>query len=227
MGSAKNRASADRQARIEEMRRAERARERRGRIIAIVASTAVVAGLVGFGSYLFIKEQDKQKAEDAKVQADAKAREKAAKRPIADEQTWDAKKLGRDHVAKPVSYPMTPPVGGDHDQAWMNCNGDVYKEPIPDKHAVHSLEHGAVWVTYNEKAAPADVKKLAKEVSETPYTLMSPHHEQEGTITLSAWGKQVSVDSADDPRVETFLAKYVLGEQTPEKGAACTGGVTQ
>ncbi|MFP3990915.1 DUF3105 domain-containing protein [Streptomyces sp. E11-3] len=227
MGSAKNRASNARQARIEEMRRAERARERRGRIIAIVASTAVVAGLVGFGSYLFIKEQDKRKAEDAKVQADAKAREKAAKRPIKDEKTWDAKKLGRNHVSKPVSYPMTPPVGGDHDPAWMNCNGDVYKKAIPDKHAVHSMEHGAVWVTYNDKAVAGDVTKLADRVAETPYSLMSPHDDQKGAIMLSAWGKQVTVDSADDPRVETFFAKYVLGEQTPEKGAACTGGISQ
>ncbi|MHC0432237.1 DUF3105 domain-containing protein [Streptomyces sp. O3] len=227
MGSAKNKASSARQARIEEMRRAERARERRNRVIAIVASTAVVAGLVGVGAYLFTREQDKRKAEDAKVQADAKAREEAAKRPIADERTWDAEKLGRNHVKTPISYPMTPPVGGDHDPAWMNCNGDVYEKPIPDKHAVHSMEHGAVWVTYNDDAPDADVKKLAERVGGTPYSLMSPHPDQQGAVMLSAWGKQVTVDGADDPRVETFFAKYVLGEQTPEKGAACTGGISQ
>jgi hypothetical protein len=42
---------------------------------------------------------------------------------------------------------------------------------------------------------------------------------------LSAWGKQLTVDSADDPRVSQFFTKYVQGAQTPEPGAACTGGL--
>ncbi|MDI3423296.1 DUF3105 domain-containing protein [Streptomyces luteolus] len=223
--------SQDRKARIEAMRRAERARERRNRTIAIVASTAVVAGLVGFGSYLFIREQDEKKKEEAQVAAEQKRQEKlreeAAGKNIDGERSWDAKKLGRDHVTKPVSYPMTPPVGGDHDQVWMNCNGDVYEKPIPDKHAVHSLEHGAVWVTYNAKAKPADLKALESKVKATPYSLMSPVNEQKGALMLSAWGKQLTVDSAKDPRVDTFFAKYVQGKQTPEPGAACQGGIAQ
>ncbi|MFC7309750.1 DUF3105 domain-containing protein [Streptomyces monticola] len=230
MGSSKSPSNA-RKARIEEMRRAERARERRNRIIAITASTAVVAGLVGFGSYLFIKDRDEKQKEEARVEAQQKKQEKerkeAAARPIADEKNWDAKKLGRNHVTKPVTYPMTPPVGGDHDQVWMNCNGDVYTKPIPEKHAVHSLEHGAVWVTYNGKAADADLKQLETRVKATPYSLMSPVNEQKGAIMLSAWGKQVTVDGAKDPRVASFFAKYVQGKQTPEPGAACTGGIAQ
>jgi hypothetical protein len=121
---------------------------------------------------------------------------------------------------------MTPPVGGDHHQAWMTCDGTVYTKPIKNENAVHSLEHGAVWVTYNDNAADTDVKKLADKVRRTPYTLMSPNDDQSGTITLSAWGHQLTVDSASDARVEQFLAKYVQGAQTPEPGAACTNGLT-
>ncbi|MDI3405991.1 DUF3105 domain-containing protein [Streptomyces cavernicola] len=223
--------SNDRKARIAAMRRAEQARERRNRTVAIVAATAVVAGLVGVGSYLFIREQNEKEREEARVTAEqkaqAKAREEAANATIEGERSWDAKELGRKHVAKPVSYPMTPPVGGDHDQVWMNCNGDVYAKPIPDRHAVHSLEHGAVWVTYNAKAKPADLKALEAKVSATPYSLMSPVNGQKGALMLSAWGKQLTVDSAKDPRVATFFAKYVQGKQTPEPGAACQGGMAQ
>jgi hypothetical protein len=43
---------------------------------------------------------------------------------------------------------------------------------------------------------------------------------------LSAWGHQLSVDSAADPRVEEFITAYVQGPQTPEPGAPCTGGLT-
>ncbi|MFE6842386.1 DUF3105 domain-containing protein [Streptomyces sp. NPDC057686] len=204
------------QARIAEMRRAERARDRRNAAIAITVSVAVAAGLIGFGAWVLIDKQEKKDAEVA-----------ARKAPVNGEQTWDAKALGRNHVETPVKYPMNPPVGGDHSPRWMNCNGDVYKNPVPEVNAVHSLEHGAVWVTYNEKAAKGDVDQLAGKVAKTPYTLMSPVKEQAGAIMLSAWGKQLTVDKADDPRVAQFFTKYVQGPQTPEPGAACTSGLAE
>lgn len=203
-----------RQQRIADMRRAEKARDRRNKFLAIGISTVIVAGLVGFGSWLLIEQKQKDKDTAA-----------ARKAPVSGEREWDVKKLGRNHVETPVKYEMNPPVGGDHNPRWMNCNGDVYKNPIPEVNAVHSLEHGAVWVTYNEKAAPGDVEALAGKVGKTPYTLMSPDKEQAGTIMLSAWGKQLTVDKADDPRVAQFFTKYVQGPQTPEPGAACTNGL--
>ncbi|MFE9247691.1 DUF3105 domain-containing protein [Streptomyces sp. NPDC007088] len=218
MGSAKNasKSANDRRARIEEMRRAERSRDRRNRLVAITASTVIVLGLVGFGAYALKKNSDDDKKEKAVASA-----------PVRGEKDWDAKKLGRNHVTKKVSYPMTPPVGGDHNQVWMNCDGDVYDKAIPDVNAVHSLEHGSVWVTYTKAAPEADVKALAARVDKTPYSLMSPYEGQKGALMLSAWGKQVTVDSAKDPRVAQFFSKYVQGPQTPEPGAACTGGLGQ
>ncbi|TPQ23619.1 DUF3105 domain-containing protein [Streptomyces sporangiiformans] len=213
--TSKKSAAAARKERIEEMRRAEKARERRNRILTITISTVIVAGLVGFGAYALDSANDKEEAQSA-----------AAKKPVKGEKSWDAKKLSQNHVAKRVSYPMNPPVGGDHHQAWMTCDGTVYTKAIPNENAVHSLEHGAVWVTYNKKAADADVKRLADKVDKTPYTLMSPVDDQAGAITLSAWGHQLSVKKASDPRVEQFFTKYVQGAQTPEPGAACTNGVT-
>ena len=65
---------------------------------------------------------------------------------------------------------MKPPVGGDHNPVWMNCDGDVYKKPIPDVNAVHSLEHGAVWVTYNDKAPAADVQDARRQGRARPRT---------------------------------------------------------
>ncbi|MFZ3497273.1 DUF3105 domain-containing protein [Streptomyces sp. 5.8] len=214
MASRNSETNSSRQARIAEMRRADQSRDRRNKAIAITTSAAVVTALIGFGAWVMIDQQN-----------DKEAREALAKAPVAGEQTWDAKKLGNKHVETPVKYEMTPPVGGDHHPRWMNCNGDVYKNPIPEVNAVHSIEHGAVWVTYNEKAAPADVEKLAGKVAKTPYTLMSPVKEQSGAIMLSAWGKQLTVDKADDARVAQFFTKYVQGPQTPEPGAACTNGL--
>ncbi|MEU3979219.1 DUF3105 domain-containing protein [Streptomyces sp. NPDC026672] len=204
--SGKDRAAA-RRARIEEQRRAEQARERRNRIITVIVSTAIVAGLVGGGWYL-VDRADRE--------------EQAAAAPVTGEKTWSD--LGRNHVSTKVDYPMAPPVGGDHAPVWQDCNGNVYTEPLQDENAVHSLEHGAVWITYNDKAGKADVETLAARVARTPYTLMSPYPDESSPITLSAWGHQLKVTKASDPRVDQFLDRYVQGSQTPEPGAACTGG---
>ncbi|MEU8755387.1 DUF3105 domain-containing protein [Streptomyces chartreusis] len=226
MGSAKNQSNAARKARIEEMRRAERARERRNRILTIVASSVVVAGLVVGGVFVVQSQADKAEANDAKDKDD---KVKTAGKLVADKdglKTWKGT-LGRTHVTESVKYPVEPPVGGDHDRVWMNCNGDVYTKAVNNMNAVHSLEHGAVWVTYNSKAPKADVEALAAKVKQTPYTLMSPDDGQQDPIMLTAWGVQRTVTGAKDPNVGKFFETYVQGKQTPEPGAACTGGMSE
>ncbi|MGW0499245.1 DUF3105 domain-containing protein [Streptomyces sp. NPDC003007] len=222
MGSA-NKTRTDRKARIEEMRRAEQSRERRNRILTIAACVVVVTGLV-VGGVVLVRSQDDGKGSGA-VASDSsgKGRFVTGKDGV---RTWEGK-LARNHVTKAVKYASEPPVGGDHNPVWMNCNGDVYTEPLNNTNAVHSLEHGAVWVTYNADAKKADVDALAAKVKKTPYTLMSPLDDQKDPIMLSAWGHQRTVTGASDPNVDAFFEKFVQGEQTPEPGAACTNGLSK
>ncbi|GGV78485.1 membrane protein [Streptomyces gelaticus] len=207
---------------------AHRARQRRDRALAIGLSVLVVVGLVGFGSYMVLEKSEASEQKPAAPASDAKAPSAEQKKPadgsIPGLRTWDATKLTRNHVSGTVAYPMKPPVGGDHNPVWMNCDGEVYTKALPDVNAVHSLEHGSVWVTYTDKAPKADVAELAERVGRTPYSLMSPYEGQSGAIMLTAWGKQVTVDGADDPRVDRFFSQFVQGPQTPEPGATCTGG---
>ncbi|MFF4563596.1 DUF3105 domain-containing protein [Streptomyces sp. NPDC001435] len=220
MGSAKNSNTTARKARIEEMRRAEQARERRNRVLTIAASVVVVAGLVVGGVVLVNSQKDSgSTASDSKGSGDS-GHFTTGKDGV---QTWSGK-LARTHVTTPVKYPMHPPVGGNHNPVWLNCNGDVYTSAVKDENAVHSLEHGAVWVTYTSKADKADVDALAAKVKKTPYTLMSPYENQAAPLVLSAWGHQLTVKSASDPAVDKFFSTYVQGKQTPEPGASCTGG---
>ncbi len=216
--SAKKNSSAARQARVEEMRRAERARERRHRILMIGGSVLIVAGLVVGGTFLIRSQSDDSEPD----RPDRPGRFVTGKDGV---KTWEGK-LGRSHVTKTVNYPMEPPVGGDHHPVWQNCDGDVYPDEIKNEHAVHSLEHGAVWVTYSSKASEAEVKALKEKVEKTPYTLMSPVEDQKDPLMLSAWGHQRTVKSASDPNVNKFFETYVQGKQTPEPGAACTKGVS-
>ncbi|MER7774191.1 DUF3105 domain-containing protein [Streptomyces sp. NPDC096191] len=222
MGSAKKNSNTARQARIAEMRRAEEARERRNRILTIAVSTVVVAGLVVGGVFL-VRGQSDDSSDDTASDGKNSGKFVTGKDGV---KTWDGD-LARNHVTKKVSYPVDPPVGGDHNQVWMNCNGDVYTKPLNNENAVHSLEHGAVWVTYTDAAPKGDVEKLAAKVEKTPYSLMSPDEKQQDPIMLTAWGHQRTVTGADDPNVDKFFEKFVQGEQTPEPGAACTNGLSQ
>ncbi|MEU0332822.1 DUF3105 domain-containing protein [Streptomyces sp. NPDC006193] len=238
MGSGNNSSTAARQARIEEMRRAERARERRNRVLAAAAAAVVVAGLAVGGVVLAQhgdsggRDTAKGSATHAAAGGDDDAKNSDAKSGDSGHfttgkdgvQVWSGK-LSRTHVTTEVSYPMHPPVGGDHHPAWLNCNGDVYTAPVRDENAVHALEHGAVWVTYSGKAKKADVEALAAKVRRTPYSLMSPYANQDAPLVLSAWGRRLAVKSASDPKVDAFFSAYVQGPQTPEPGASCTGGV--
>ena len=132
--------------------------------------------------------------------------------------------ISRNHVAGPVAYEQTPPNGGDHNAAPQQCA--VYTEPIAPEHAVHSLEHGAVWITYNDSVPEDQVEELTDKANGDPYVLLSPIPEQTSPINLSAWGRRLSVDSAGDSRIDDFIEGYTSGPQTPERGAACIGNTT-
>jgi hypothetical protein len=130
--------------------------------------------------------------------------------------------LSRNHVTGKVTYPQNPPVGGPHNAVWQNCG--MYTSPVANENAVHSLEHGAVWITYQPQLGTQDIAQLQALVRGHDHALLSPYPGLPAPIVASAWGIQLRVTSASDPRLAQFLKKYENGSQTPEPGASCSGG---
>ena len=131
--------------------------------------------------------------------------------------------LSSNHVTTPVRYAQTPPVGGNHSAVPLNCA--VYSEPVPNENAVHSLEHGAVWVTYDPTAVSgAQLDVLRKDIPSS-YAILSPYSGTPSPVVASAWGVQLKVSGVDDPRIKDFIAKYRSAKSAPEPGAPCSGGV--
>lgn len=133
--------------------------------------------------------------------------------------------LTQQHRTGRLSYPVSPPVGGDHSPAWQSCNGTVYDAPIASEHAVHSLEHGAVWITYRPDLPADQVEVLATKVRDRPYMFMSPYPGLDVAVSLQAWGYQLRVDSAADERIDEFIKNY-RESATMEPGATCSRGIT-
>ncbi|MGH9278207.1 MAG: DUF3105 domain-containing protein [Acidimicrobiales bacterium] len=132
----------------------------------------------------------------------------------------------RTHVQGPVDYPQKPPVGGNHAPMWQNCG--FYPVPVPTERAVHSMEHGAVWITYRPSLPDQQARLLRAFAQANPYVLVSRWAEETlpASVVASAWGAQMTADSAADPAVAAFVSIYANGPQTPEKGAPCSGSAS-
>ena len=124
------------------------------------------------------------------------------------------------HTTADVDYPQSPPVGGPHAPVWLDCG--AYDEPVRDENAVHDLEHGSVWITYDPEA---DVDVAALEDAVPQNGILSPYDGLDAPVVVTVWGRQLALDGADDPRLALFIDTFGGGETAPEPFASCAGGV--
>jgi hypothetical protein len=122
-----------------------------------------------------------------------------------------------------IPFGELPPAGGTHDPVWQNCG--IYDEPLNTANVIHSLEHGAAWITYQPDLPTEQIEAIQDKFRGQTYIIISPYPEQLSPIVLTAWGVQLEVDDLNDRRVNQFIERYRLGPTTPERGAACTNGI--
>jgi hypothetical protein len=195
---------------------------RRGRLGVVSGLLVLVIAAISYGSI----------ALDALLPSDAE-RELAAFTPSA-ERPDPATAIpgvvvqeicGGEHVAaadRPDDR-TEPPVGGPHPERWAACSGVAYPDPVRDAEAVHSLEHGAVWITYDPARTSAVVlQALTGRVTGEPYLLLSPYPGRDTPLSLQAWGHQLALETPEDPRFEQFIQALRNNPYTPpEPGGGC------
>jgi len=132
--------------------------------------------------------------------------------------------VGQHREDEPILYEQVPPTGGVHRAAWQNC--DFYSKPINNENAVHSMEHGSVWITYDPALPQDDIDTLAAK-AEQEYVLVSPYPGLDAPVVASVWGKQIKLDGADDPRLDAFIREYRKNPgNSPELQGVCYGGTS-
>lgn len=108
------------------------------------------------------------------------------------------------HSLDPVDYEILPPAGGEHHPVWQNCG--FYEEPVIPEHAVHSQEHGAVWITYDPELNSDQLASLEQLARENQYLLVTPFLDLPAPVVASAWGAQLRLDSVVDPGCRSSFA---------------------
>jgi hypothetical protein len=176
----------------------------------IIAAVVVVAFAVAAIGYAVVRVNE------------ANADRVTAADQIEGLQTFDYA-AGQEHVTTPVTYDQTPPVGGPHDYEWADCTGTVYDGDIRHENAVHSMEHGATWITYDPARVGADdVATLADLVEGTSGLMLSRYEGQSSPISLQSWNHQLSVDSVTDERIQQYADFMTFNDEFyPEVGASC------
>ena len=125
-------------------------------------------------------------------------------------------------VKRPIVYERHPPTNGDHDPLWQNCG--FYEEPIEDRHAVHSMDHGVVWITYSPDLSEQQIKSL-RPYGKEHYVVVSPYPGQNTLVTATSWRVQLELKGVDDPRLRRFVNQFRISEIAPLSGNRCTLGV--
>jgi hypothetical protein len=131
------------------------------------------------------------------------------------------------HTLGTVDYPTHPPAGGDHNPNPAPCGFytqqllDQYH--ITDENFVHTLEHGGVWLAYSPTLPAAAVDELRSFVEANDDVFATPYQGLAKGVAVveTAWARQLTLTSVDDPRLEQFYRRYRNGKQAPEASIAC------
>ncbi|CAA9538876.1 MAG: hypothetical protein AVDCRST_MAG05-5168 [uncultured Rubrobacteraceae bacterium] len=122
----------------------------------------------------------------------------------------------------PIEYDRSPPTNGKHDPLWQNCG--AYERPIKDRHAVHSMDHGVVWIAHSPDL-PAGAVDTLRSYGDERYVMVSPYPGLDAPVVATSWRVQLELDGADDPRLREFVDGFRSSELAPLSGNRCEGGV--
>jgi len=130
---------------------------------------------------------------------------------------------GTQHVpsSQDVTYAQSPPLSGAHYD--RPTQGGFYEEPQPAGNIVHSLEHGAVVIYYNESAMNESTRTSLQQFANTHtgtwrsvIVVPQENASAEADFTLTAWRHRLYMDSYDPQVVFEFLSEFLgRGPENP------------
>jgi hypothetical protein len=229
------RANRDRRQRLEELRKQQKAAERRKNFLFAGSAIAIAVVLIAAVAIPYaLKQREENKKDDVGYQAAPTSAEKAAGCDGVHNAPVQA---GGDHFEGPIDYrdekygdtadgaDPIPPSGGRHNSL-----------PLPDsqrffsfdsgaraERAVHNLEHGYVIAWYDSELPADDVEKLSTLGTDPTLTRMLVVPWLDGELpggkhfVMTSWARTDRCESVSDEVVKTFYADHV-NQLAPEAG---------
>jgi hypothetical protein len=192
-----------------ELFKKQEASRKRNRLLGIIGAIVALVLVVGAVTTVIIINATPQQTPEAQLSGDYSDRVQLYP------------DLEATHTESRVTYDVIPPVGGPHNPTWLQCG--IYDEGQQNENAVHDLEHGAVWLTYDPAfATDAQIEALRDLARERgSYMLVSPYDGIGEAMAASAWGAQLRFDDVDDPVLAEFIENYWRSPDSPEPNATC------
>lgn len=112
---------------------------------------------------------------------------------------------GANHVPEDtvIEYESNPPHSGPHYP--RTAHAGVYDKAPEDGYLVHSLEHGAVILWYDEKLGGGDVKTLKNVFDKMGgKTIMTPRKGMGVLVALTSWTRILKLEKIDEKQILDF-----------------------
>jgi hypothetical protein len=162
----------DRRAKLEEMRRAQRATERRRNLTFVGLAAVVGIGIIAAAAIPLISknQQNNKPLTDFGVAASAAQCDAITNDPIAAANHVGPGTGGSNESVGRVNYSTVPPSGGDHFLTPMPIDRHFYtaQDRPPLENLVHNLEHGYTIVWYDSTVTGDQLKTLEDLSSRVP-----------------------------------------------------------
>lgn len=121
---------------------------------------------------------------------------------------------GANHVPEgtKIEYKSNPPHSGPHYD--RTAHSGIYDKAPADGYLVHSLEHGAVILWYNEKLSSGDIEKLREIFGKMGgKTIMTPR-KMDVPVALTSWTRILKLEKIDEKKILDFYeANYNRGPE--------------
>jgi hypothetical protein len=192
-----------------------RKQRRRNLIIATVVGVLVIGGIV-FQQL----SSNKSSASFAKLAAAAGCGEV--------EDTGGSGSGEHLQTGETTNYDTSPPTHGKHAAGTLSAG--VYDDPLsedPTKaenifRAVHSLEHGAVIVWYDEDLEKKDREELEDTYDDEEKVIVVPYAglEDDSTVAVTAWGKLAECEKVSTKYIDAFIGRFREARSAPEAKVA-------
>ena len=172
-------------------------------LIAVAGVVAVVALTMAGGLFVFARQQPLPKATPAPTLLG----EEIPMRPAT-------------HVGTAAELDIPsgqPPTGGPH-YPFPEAPG-IFDKPVDDGKAIHSLEHGLIWISYRpDLITPADLEVLRTVQRAHPKdVLLSPRPGNTAPASIVSWGRRLNLTlPVSAQTLESFVVTNL--NKSPEPG---------